>query len=120
MFLNDIDYIECHISLFADDTSLLSIEESWKAVEAELNLALTNLNIWAQKWLVTLNATKTVSMTFSISSKKTDLNLALNNVEIEKKICHKHLGIILNDRLSWKDHIDFVCKKSKQKAWPSK
>jgi hypothetical protein len=90
------------------------------AVEAELNLALTNLNIWAQKWLVTFNATKTVYMTFSNSSKRNDLNLALNNVKIEKVNGHKHLGIILNDRLSWTDHIEFVCKKSKQKAWAFK
>ena len=59
VFLNDIiDNIECRISLFADDTSLLSIAKSWMAVEAELNLALTTVNIWTQKWLVTFNATK--------------------------------------------------------------
>ena len=85
------------------------------AVETELNLALTKVNIWAQKWLVTFNATKTVYMTFSNSSGKNDLNLALNNVKIEKVNCHKHFGIILNDRLSWTDHIDFVCKKASKK-----
>ena len=69
VFLNDIiDNIECHISLFADDTSLLSIAKSWMTVEAELNLALTKVNIWAQKWLVTFNATKTVYLTFSNST----------------------------------------------------
>ena len=117
VFLNDIiDNIKCHISLFADDTSLLSIAKSWMAVEAELNLALTKVNIWAQKWLVTFNATKTVYMTFSNSSGRNDLNLALNNVKIEKVNCYKHLGIILNDRLSWTDHIEFVCKKQ-AKSW---
>ncbi|CAG2244881.1 unnamed protein product [Mytilus edulis] len=41
--------------------------------------------------------------------------LILNNVNIKRVTCHKHLGLILNDKLSWTDHIADICKKCHNK-----
>ena len=39
------------------------------------------------------------------------LALSVENVDIEQVQKFKFLGVIVNDTLSWGDHIDFVCNK---------
>jgi hypothetical protein len=61
VFINDItENIESNINLFADDTSLMEIIENYVESYAKLNRDLDRLSSWANKWLVTFNATKTV------------------------------------------------------------
>jgi hypothetical protein len=36
----------------------------------------------------------------------------LNNVSIKQVLCYKHLGLIFNDKMTWSDHIDDICKRS--------
>ena len=45
-----------------------------------------------------------------------DLNLAINNSPIKRVNSHKHLGIVLNDKLTWTDHFESICKRTSKKA----
>ena len=114
IFLNDIvNDINCEINLFADDTSLLSMDRNWQTVESELNKALSTLELWAENWLVTFNPSKTYYMTISNRAKiNIDLNLHLNSSSISKVFEHKHLGIIFNNAFTWSNHIDYVVRKA--------
>ena len=57
IYLNDIvDNIVSDILLFADDTSLLNISNSWDLVQTQLNLDLLKLHDWSVKWLISFNA----------------------------------------------------------------
>jgi hypothetical protein len=38
--------------------------------------------------------------------------LILNNISIKQVLCYKHLGLIFNDKMTWSDHIDDICKRS--------
>jgi hypothetical protein len=29
--------------------------------------------------------------------------------------CHKHLGLIFNDKMTWSDHIDDICNRSNKR-----
>ena len=62
-------------------------------VEAELNFALSQLKAWADKWLLSFNASETVYMPISNNTiPMQDLNLSINNSPIKHVNSHKHLG----------------------------
>ncbi|MFZ2538323.1 MAG: hypothetical protein WAX04_05435, partial [Oscillospiraceae bacterium] len=113
LYLNDIvEGIDGNISLFADDTSLFSIQNSWNEVETQLKKDLRTMETWAKKWLVDFNAEKT----FYISlAKGPDLEFFIKNVKILRVKLHKHLGIYFNENFDWADHVHFICNKASQK-----
>ena len=34
---------------------------------------------------------------------------------IKQVLYHKHLGLIFNDKMTWSDHIDDICKRSNKR-----
>jgi hypothetical protein len=77
----------------------------------KLNQDLETLNEWSKQWIVTFNASKTE---FLIILKKSGHQvyppLYLNNTAINKVTVHKHLGLVFNNKMSWTDHINDICK----------
>ena len=67
------------------------------------------------KWLAAnkllLNIDKTHSMLFSFKRNATNLKIRINDTEIEKKRTTKFLGVQIDDKLNWKDHISHICNK---------
>ena len=67
------------------------------------------------KWLAAnrllLNISKTHSILFSFKHNATNLKIRINNTEIEKKRTTKFLGVQIDDKLNWKDHISHICNK---------
>ena len=113
--MNDVKYnILSSIKLFADDTALIKEIDNPVNDFRELNNDLETLNSWSKQWLITFNAEKTKYLIFP---KKALTNLpilpfTLNNVSIKQVLCYKHLGLIFNDKMTWSDHIDEICKRS--------
>jgi hypothetical protein len=107
VFINDVvDDISSDINLFADDTSLLKIIEQLNDSFAIINNDLTKLSVWADKWLVTYNPAKTVSL--FISKKKDTLRrppLFLKGSRINEVDSHCHLGVDLESSFTWLTHI---------------
>ena len=70
IFINDIvKCIEASIQLFADDTSLYLIVNLPDQAAIILNTDLKTISDWANSWLVAFNASKTLSIIFSRTSK---------------------------------------------------
>ena len=65
---------------------------------------------------LSLNVTKTNFMIFHPRQKKVNVNvpLTLENAVIKQVTETKFLGVLIDQHLSWKPHIDFVSKK---KVW---
>ena len=88
--------------LFADDSLLLDEVHSPSACATRLNHDLASISSWANRWLVTMNATKTKSMIFSSKRDKPDHPpLIMNGVTIDDLAVHEHLGLTLSSNLSW-------------------
>ena len=107
IYINDIVLnIDINIKLFADDTTLYVTVENKLDQAEDLNRNLRYINTWAQTWLVDFNPSKTVQM---IITKKANQNdhppIYMNNIEIQKVQSHKHLGVILNEKTYWIEHI---------------
>ena len=62
---------------------------------------------------LSLNLTKTNFMIFHPRQKKVNVNvpLTLENTVIKQVMETKFLGVLIDQHLSWKPHIDFVSKK---------
>ena len=99
IYINDI-VVDIHpsIRLFADDTSLYIIVDNPQQAATFLNADLAKIQLWASRWLVSFNPSKSESMTLS-RKQKTLLHRALNKAQltINKVTSHKHLGFIFSD-----------------------
>ena len=95
IFINDIGkHIGGSIRLFADDTSFYIILDLQEDPARILNADLQTISKWANAWLVTFNACKTLSMIFSRESNYVHRpSLFMNGTIIEETTRHKHLGI---------------------------
>jgi hypothetical protein len=108
-----VNDIESDINLFADDTSLMNIIEDLIQSYAMVNTDLSRLSRWADQWLVTYNAKKTVSL--YITNRSTLVAhpiLTLNNTPILEVQSHCHLGVDFESRFSWQSHILRIAGKA--------
>ena len=116
-FINDIvDSIESDINLFADDTSLLETVSDPIVSANKLQRDLVRIEEWALKWKVTFNATKTKLLIISLKNDKFQYpDLKLNGTNIRTVECHTHLGLTLNSRMTWHDHVENICQKASKR-----
>ena len=114
IYINDI-VVDIHssIRLFADDTSLYIIVDNPQQAANLLNADLAKIRLWASRWLVPFNPSKSESMALS-RKQNIPLHPPLNmaQLNINEVTSHKHLGLIFSDDGSWHEHIDHVKAKS--------
>jgi len=115
IYMNDI-YLATEIFslvLYADDTTLMtSISAGLNKSETDLNLDLKNINDWLSLNKLSLNTDKTKAMIHHARQKSVtypNLKLANKNIEFVKQF--KLLGLILDESVSWKEHVNYITKK---------
>ena len=114
IYVDDIvNDIESEILLFADDTSLFETINDPLISFPRINNDLEKLNRWAKSWLVTFNPVKTKYMIFSKKLVKiAHPPLVLDNKQLAKVSNHSQLGIVLNEDMTWNNHIKKACEKA--------
>ena len=115
VYINDIvEDIHSTIRLFADDTSLYIIVEDPLRAADQLNSDLAKIHLWANKWLVSFNPSKSESIIFSRKQiKPFHPPVKMNQQQISEVNSHKHLGLIFSNDCTWHEHLDYI----KTKAW---
>ena len=115
VYINDIvEDIHSAIRLFADDTSLYIIVEDPLRAADQLNSDLAKIHLWANKWLVSFNPSKSESIIFSRKQiKPFHPPVKMNQQQISEVNSHKHLGLIFSNDCTWHEHLDYI----KTKAW---
>ena len=110
IYINDLEKnIKSKIKFFADDTMLFSIVYDPILSAYELNHDLQLINDWAYQWKMSFNPEpnkQAVEILFS--KKRNDQNhppLFFNGVQVCKVSEHKHLGLLLDTKLSFQGHI---------------
>ena len=115
IYIDDLRFslTNCSVFHFADDTNLLFSMKNPKLLSKVINKELKNLYEWLCSNRLSLNASKTEFLIFR--PPKVTLNervtLRLNGVTIFESPKIKYLGIILDSRLTWKHHVNEICKK---------
>ena len=109
-YINDLPKIikkDNKIVLFADDTSILIIDKKTPDFNRNINQTFYDVNTWFKDNLLTLNVSKTQYIEFK--TKKFDSIQTQINYE-QKYLTNstetKFLGLIIDDTLSWKQHIE--------------
>ena len=101
---------------FADDTLLYKkFPKQHKNIENDLNLELKKVSDWMEANHLKINASKTNFLIFSPKSDKfnklNNLKLTINNTNIKQTKSCKYLGMELDNKLTWKNHIDKLTLK---------
>ena len=111
IYINDLELgIKTHIKIFADDTSLFSVVNDPQSSADELNHDLELISHWAYQWKMSFNPDPTkqaVQVIFSRKHNKLDHpNIYFNNIEVKTVNEQKHLGLILDAKLTFASHIN--------------
>ncbi len=112
VFMNDIPSNDS-TNLFADDTSSFVTDASASSLCMKLQVRADNLCEWFSKWLLSVNSEKSAVVVFrSRKMPPVQTHIYVNSSVIPQVICHRHLGIFLNETLSWSDHVSHVISKA--------
>ena len=116
VYINDLAAdVECNIKLFADDTSLFTVVEDSNTAASDINHDLELIRQWAYDWRMTFNPDpqkQAVELIFP--TKIIEINhpeIRFNSIPVMKVDKHKHLGIILDSKLSFSVHIKAAISK---------
>ena len=119
MFINDLPlYLsseEVVCDMFADDATLHTPDKNVDVVSRRLQQSLKEVSGWCSNNCMVLNPSKSQCMAVATRQKHQldtiSLSLSLNGTAIEQVAHHRLLGVIIDNQLQWKPHIDSVCKK---------
>ena len=116
IYINDLtNNLQCDVKLFADDTSLFTLVDNEIVSAQQLNRDLGKVLLWSWQLKMQFNAEKTEEIFFSV--KRLPLvhpPLRLGTEEITRKTEHKHLGIILDSKLSFRSHVSEAIMKARR------
>jgi len=100
------------ILLYADDTSIIVISSNLENFETQIDKIFGDINNWFKINQLVLNYNKTYYLQFNTkNSKDYDLKLNYRGNYIKSSANTKFLGLIIDDSLSWKAHIDHIMSK---------
>ena len=119
VYINDLEKdIKSNVKFFADDTMLYSIVKNPSISAAELNHDLEKINQWAKQWKMAFNPDpnkQANEVLFSCKTKKVDHPpIFFNGSPVVKVSETKHLGLILQSKLSFEKHLTEKIKKAKK------
>lgn len=102
------------MATFADDTAILSVNSCLAKATKNLQLALDDISEWTKKWRIKINELKSVHVTYTLR-KIQYLPVTINQRVIPHNNSAKYLGMTLDARLTWKDHVRNKCTEIKLK-----
>ena len=116
VYINDLtNELKSSAKIFADDTSLFTIVKNKNESANTLNNELLLISKWAYNWEMLFNPdlTKPAHEVLFSRKKKTQILPAIvfNNIQVERASHHKHLGILLDEKLNFKQHINSIILK---------
>ena len=117
VYVNDLSrYLgECKTSLYADDTTVYCSSHSYVDIVLALRIEASNIIQWLRANKLTLNVSKTKFMVFGTRQKLknvADIPLHADGEVIERVQHFKYLGVILDETLSFEEHIDTLYRKT--------
>ncbi len=121
MYINDLgSYLsDSRVSLYADDTALYTSAQTQIELVLNLRVELSTVDEWLKANRLTLNVKKTKYVIFGTRNKlehvTRDLNLEIGSEQIERVSHMKYLGVILDDKLTFDEHINYTHSKASQR-----
>ena len=106
----------CEIKLFADDCLIWiaadDLDEAIRKIMSDLN----RISLLLQRLKLKLNSQKTKFMVIGDSSSSNNYTISIAGQPIERVSKIKYLGVMIDDRLTFKDHCEYIAKKMSKKV----
>ena len=114
IYINDLPgRVNSQIRLFADDSYLYKIIDTPQD-NLQLQKDLDALPKWENEWLMEFHPDKCKLLRITNKLKPIEANYYMHNHKLDIVETGKYLGVLLNKKLSWKPHVDAICKKANQ------
>ena len=119
IYINDLPLgLTTDVKLFEDGTSLFSVVNSASVSASSPNNNLVKMRDWAFNWKISFNPDPTKQVEEVVFSRKiipcTHPSLFLNNSLIEQTTIQKHLGLTLDQKVTFQFHVN---KKIMKVMW---
>jgi hypothetical protein len=105
--------LEGHLQLYADDAILIYSDHDFQRMQRNMREDLNLIYDWFYANLLSFNIRKTKYIIFYQKNKNIPNPdpLIVRNAEIERVTKTKYLGLILDEKLSWNEHIEYIKTK---------
>ena len=112
LYINDINgNIKFSILLFADD-SIIYRKISSKTDHEILQSDLSQLQTWSDKWQMEFNVSKCVHLPITNKTKPSPHKYSLSGQPLSTVSSHSYLGVKLDVKLTWTNHVTDITSKS--------
>ena len=116
IYMNDVPYCTEYFNfiLYADDTTLNSTIQIPSMSPININSELAKVYDWLAVNKLSLNVKKTKYIIFHAINKRIEgvvPDLTINGIPLERVQTFNFLGLLLNENMSWKPHIDLLSNK---------
>ena len=122
LFINDLpnNVPSASIHMYADDTTVSVSGKSKEEIEAKLIQALSETSTWIRKNRLMLNSNKTKVMLLGSKQRfcsipDQHLSIKLHGQVVECVNEFKCLGVVIDNCLDFKKHVDYISKTIRQK-----
>lgn len=106
IYINDIPrQTRTNLACFADDTACFTTSNDIDLIIDRLQLSIDKLIDYFRNWKLQINATKTEAIIFTRKRETPKRSLHVNKHPIPWSNSVKYLGVILDKKLNWNDHV---------------
>ena len=113
LYVNDMENSSTLIKFvqFADDTTIMFSCKSFSELQSTLEREGNKVVKWLTANKLLINLAKTQSMIFSFKRGNPKFTVNLNNIIIEEQQTTTFLGVLIDNKFTWKSHILHLCSK---------
>jgi hypothetical protein len=135
IYINDLTNLSIRngrVFSYADDTVIVFRGTSWDAIHRDAEVGLAKISTWLASNLLTLNTAKTNYVCFSKYNRNQppqNCKIKIHTCPMNTSPCHcdcpliervsstKYLGVIIDQRLSWQQHIEHINNRIRKLIW---
>ena len=109
LYINDLPNASKLVEplLFADDTSIFYSHSNPHTLESVINNELKSIEVWLRCNKLSVNVKKTTYLIFKPWQKV----ISYGGKLLTQTNSTKFLGVYIDEHLTWKDHISYLCKQ---------
>ena len=112
LFVNDLTtVIKTNCLMYADDLKVFSVIKSQDDV-LKLQEDINAVTLWAANWKLKLNASKCKSFKITLKKNIIQSEYKINGTLLENVSKMRDLGVVLDRKLTFSDHIDHISSKA--------
>ena len=104
----------CYLQAFADDAFLVVSHENLNICEDRTNKALEKIAKWGENNKIEFNPRKTQAMLITKKRKTREIDIQMKGTKIEIVKHMKYLGVIIENKNKWNQHLDLIANKSRR------